>query len=243
MTDENVVEEDSETENIDELFKEETEDEVTEVTETEEETKGETEVEEKSETDETAPPAEEEPKLVPIAALHNKARLVQELREENEKLKGQIPQTDDKPDMYENPEEYEKWVESKAEAKYLEKQQEMETKRVDDSRSLMLESHQDYMEKEDVFMFVARNNQPLIDEMLSSPNPAQFAYEKGGEYLKTQEDTIRAKILAESSNESQSSETPAKVAPSLASATAKGTNSVEVEEEETLDDMFEDQKY
>jgi len=235
-----------EAEDFEEVFKEETE----ETVETEEtELKGETEVnEETQETEETAPPADkeeikDEPKLVPIAALHDKARRVQELREENEKLKSQIPQSEQKPDMYEDPEGYEKWVEAKAEAKFLEQQEAKEMERLQDSRSTMLESHTDYLEVEEVFMFMSRNNQPLTDEMLSNPNPANFAYEKGKAYLKGQEDTIRAKILAESSSETTETTTETSIAPSLASATDAGSNTTQVEKEETMDEMFEDQGY
>jgi hypothetical protein len=242
MTDENEA---LEADDLDEIFEDETEESVTETEETE--VKGETDETETQESDEPAPPADkesEEPKLVPIAALHDKARRVQELREENEKLKSQIPQTEQKPDMYEDPEAYEAWVEAKAEEKFLLKQQAAETERLETSRSEMLESHEDYVEKEDIFLFMVSKDPSLTDEMLSSSNPAKFAYEKGNEFLKQQEDALRAKILAESSSEDSDDVEvpPKKVAPSLASASAP-PNTVKIEQDEDLDDMFADQAY
>lgn len=242
MTDENTAE----AEDFDEIFKDEsteTEDESSE--ESNEEVKGETDETETQESDETAPPAdkEPEPKLVPIAALHDKARRVQELREENEKLKSQIPQTEQKPDMYEDPEGYEAYVEAKVEEKFLAKKIEDENERLEKSRNNMIENHTDYLDVEDVFMFRSRNNKTLVDEMLASVDPAKFAYEKGKAYLKEQKDALRAELLAENSEDIDKPTSKKTVAPSLASATDAGSNTVQVEKEESMDEMFGDQKY
>jgi hypothetical protein len=236
MTDEAT--QDSKLDEFEESFEGEEETETAEVTEVTEEieTKGE---EDEVVVPETEPPAEKEPKLVPIAALLDTRRKLDETRKEVESLRGQIPKSDEKPDPIEDPEGFEKWVRADALAEVQLKQQADEKERLDTSRSAMLESHDDYMDKEGVFMFMARNNQPLIDEMLNNPNPAAFAYEKGKEYLTQQKAALRAEILAEAG---ESTETIVPKVPSLASASAP-TNTIHVEKDEDIDEMFEDQKY
>lgn len=242
---------------IDELFENEPED-----AEAEEESKeeakpddaegsaGEEDTEGKTEEDsdkESGPPTDEKPKLVPIAALHDERRKAQELKKENEALKSKIPQDDQKPDMYDDPEAYELWVERKAEQKVANAQSAEFAERVEISRGKMLEAHEDYQEAESVFYVLASQDETLKREMFASPDPAQFAYEEGKAYMKGLEDAAEVRFLARNKDPDEPSKEPedtkiAKV-PSLAKATAQASNSTPVEKDEDLDDMFEDQVY
>lgn len=230
-------EEDS-SEDLDEIFEDEEKPEDPELV-GEDEPKDEEKSEEKSEEESETPP---EPTLVPIAALLDERHKRQVLREENEKLKSQIPQTEQKPDMYEDPEGYEAWVLANAEQKVLDKQSAAFADLVESSRSSMLEKHEDYQKIEEVFYILANSDEDLKQEMFRSQDPAQFAYIKGKEYLDAQRENLRAEILAET--EDKPPEKPGLIkAPNLASATAQSSNSVEVEKDEDLNDMFEDQVY
>jgi len=218
-------------EDIDTLFEGETEEaeeteEVEEVEEAEEETKGETE--------ESAPPADNEPKLVPLAVVHDERRKTQELKAEVERLKSQLPQDDDAPDPMEDLEGYNAYQRTKWEKEALQE-------RIEKSRNKMLEEKPDYTDLENIFMVLSAQTPSLVEELNIHPDPARFAYEKGKAYLDNQKEMLRAEILSEQSPEPE--EKPKVRTPNLATATAQASNTTPIEEEEAMDEMFGDMPY
>ena len=59
--------------------------------------------------------------------------------------------------------------------------------RINMSTELMKDKHDDYADMEAVFLDMAKKNPELISEMVKSPNPAKFAYNKAKESLDFQE--------------------------------------------------------
>jgi len=222
---------------VDNLFEDKSE-ETVETTEETEEVKGETE----AEAPESEPPSDEEPKLVPIAAMHDYKRKWQEEKEAREKAESLIPREEVKaPDMYEDPEGYKAWVRDEVVREEEEKNINALKTKVDSSRSAMLESKEDYEEKEKAFMMLTMYDQSLSDKMHSSEDPALFAYERGAEYL----ESLVPKATTEEPVEAEEPEEKAPIVkgPRLATATSMASNTKPVEKEEGFDEMFEDQKY
>lgn len=54
--------------------------------------------------------------------------------------------------------------------------------RINLSRELMIDKHDDYEAMENVFVEIAKQNPLLVQEMNNSPNPAKFAYMKAKEH-------------------------------------------------------------
>lgn len=234
MTDE--TESVEETETLDNIFEDETPEE-TEAPETTETTEVTEETEEVT-GEEPAPPADEEPTLVPIAAVHDYRRREKLLKDEISDLKSKVPQTDELPDPYEDLAAYDAAKEKQWEQKQFDKQQAQFKEKLETSKATMLEKHDDYLTHERTFMFMVQQDPTLTQQMVDSADPALFAYEKGKEYTMSQKEALRAEILAETSPETA----PKPPAPSLATATAP-TNTVQVETLDDLGDMFGDQDY
>lgn len=221
---------------LNDVFEEDSNEETTEVTEkveteeTEDKAEeGEEKVEEVSnETEETA---STEPKMVPLAALQDERRKRQERDRELEDLRSRLPKSSDEPDMYEDPEAWKEWNRNQIIAEETEKQSQIMEQRINESREKMLESKSDFLQKENAFLVAVQQDPNLTQQMLSSLDPAKFAYEKGEEFIKSLVDPTEIKDVKPKSPVS------------LANVSAKGANTVEVEEEESFDEMFADQKY
>lgn len=207
--------------------------------------------------EETATPADEKPKSVPIAALHDERRKRKLAEDENESLRRQIPQGEDtaEPDRFDEPEAHDEWMRNKWQSKQDADSQAAFIASVEDSRSAALAAHDDFLEIEDVFYGLANRDESLKREMFDSKDPATFAYEKGKEHLASQREKLRDELIAEGYTKadadevsdavitSETKETPKKKVPSLATATAAASNSTQVEKEEDINDMFGDQAY
>ena len=191
----------------------------------------------------------EEPTLVPIAALHDERRKREALTKENEDLKGQLPQDElDAPDMYDDPEGYKRWVREQVRTEDL-------NERISTSRAQMLEAEEDYGVMEQTFMILAGKDSTLIDKMQASPEPAKFAYDTAKEFANTErqklKDEVRKELLAEQGKsdpdpeltEEQKRNKSAVETPNLATAAATEKNTVHVESDEGLDEVFADIKY
>jgi len=239
---------------VDEVFEDETETNEPEekVVEGEvvEEVTGE-ESEEKSE-EETEPPADKEPTMVPIAALHDTRRKLDEARERAEALEKQIPVKDEAPDMYEDPDGYKLFVKNQALAEVQAEQNAVYEARVEKSRSSMLEKHEDYEQMEKTFVFLTGFDETLISDMKANVDPAQFAYDKAKEYMVAQKEVLISELIAsgeytkKEAEEEAEEQTEEKVvnAPSLAKATSVASNTHPVEKDyANVDEMFGDQKY
>lgn len=124
------------------------------------------------------------------------------------------------------------------------------------SRDLMIDTREDFIEKEKVFMgLVADEEGNITDESLfrkfqNAPNPARFAYNHAKEHLEVQElrspeyrEKLKAEIRAELEAELKGKKPKSAVdVPDLTKATAAASNSTPVEELTELSDMFRDSK-
>ncbi len=124
------------------------------------------------------------------------------------------------------------------------------------SRDLMIDTREDFIEKEKVFMgLVADEAGNITDESLfrkfqNAPNPARFAYNHAKEHLEVQElkspeyrEKLKAEIRAELEAERKEKKPKsATEVPDLTKATAAASNSTAVEELTELSDMFRDSK-
>jgi len=214
-------------------------------------------VEEEEGEEDSAPPAEKIPKSIPIAALHDERRKVKQLREENETLRQQIPKADaGAPDRFEDPEGYDSWLKGEWQKEQDAKAHTEYVASVEKSRGDMLSEHEDYIEVEQIFYVLAQQDPSLTQDMMDSNDPAKFAYEKGKEWQDGQREKLIANLIADGYTKSDASdisdaeiisETAEKVkkvkTPNLATATAAASNTVRVEKEEDIADMFEDQSY
>lgn len=240
-----MTDEIQETEEKDEL---ETYFEGQETTEVETEVEEEPETEDNPETEETETEVESETttdkenKSVPLAALLDERGKAQKYKEELEKLREQIPTKDEEPDIYEDPEGWKEWNRNKILSEQRAEIENERSTRINQSRSKMLETHEDYAVLEKVFELMSVEDPSLVNEMLNHPDPASFAYEKAKAY--------KAEVLKSLSGETEETETEsqkrnktATQMPNLATATAKGRTIPDVEKEEDIEDVFADQTY
>lgn len=201
------------------------------------EPEGKAEVDSETKDDKTELPADKEPTLVPLAALKDERRKRQQLKEENENLRGQLPQLDEEPDPLDDPDAWKAYQSKKIEQGFLDKQQVALNEKVEEARSSALEKYPDYQEKEKVFMVLSALNPELSEKIASDPtNSAEFAYETANTYLESLKPSEKEELISETEK------TPRTKVPSLATATASASNSVQIEKDDD-DDMFEDQTY
>lgn len=193
--------------------------------------------------EESEPPADEEPTSVPIAALHDERRKSKAAKEELAQYKAKYDTDEDAPDPAENPEAYEKHIETKVEKR-------LHQDRINTSREAMLEKHDNYEQMEKTFLVLAGIEPNLIKEMNDSSNPALFAYEKGKGYFDEQRELLRKEIEAEG-KDGEDEEDPSKAEkkkasalkmPNLTKAAADGRNSdqKEIDNPEDLGAVFDD---
>lgn len=161
-----------------------------------------------------APPASkenQEPESWTKAAVLDERRKRQEAQSETQALRKQLEEKDVRPDVFEDQEAAFQHLENKMNKARLED-------RVTMSREFMLTLKDDYPDMEVVFTDLAKEDSELTRMMLSSPNPAKFAYDtarKHQEWKKVQnvdeykanlEKEIRAKIEKESKEEQEKSQ-------------------------------------
>lgn len=239
MTDQALAEEPT-IENLDSIFEGEPEAQTEEVTE---EAPQETEGEESEQSEEAETPTAEEKKSVPLSAFMGVKDELKQTKELLKQYKEQVAEPDaDAPDPVEDPKGYEAHIK----AKVLKEERE---ERINDSRSKALETYEDYLEKEKVFMFLASQDQSLVNEMNESNNPAQFAYDKAKAYQQEQRDAIRAELESELKKDVKEDVKPSEAevrkknaveVPDLTKAAAQGSNSEPQVKKESLEDVLAD---
>lgn len=198
-------------------------------------------------TAETEQPASSEPEkkeksketLVPKAALLDERRKRQALEDRLSELEKLIPkQEDEAPDPYRDLNAYNEYQRKKWEREQIENAKKERISKIEKRRTELLEQNEDFLEAERVFELLSIRDPSLGKELMESPDPVSFAYEKGKTYIK--EVLSPAKVLStEMPDETESK--PRK--PNLAKMTAGATNKVEVDSEPTLKGVFADQDY
>jgi hypothetical protein len=195
--------------------------------------------EEPVEIPEESEPVGQEPKLVPIKALHDKARKVKELREELEKVKSQIPKNDQEPDMYEDPEGWKAYQRRMLEQESVQEQSRAFEERLEASE-LAMASEPNYEKVKTVFAGFANQDKSLAKQLFDHPDPARFAYEKGLEFINEIQGKKAEAVVTDKEIEAITSKV---VTPSLAKATAAIPNTTQTEKLIELDDMFGKMSY
>ena len=237
--------------NDDEVETEETE--TTETKATTETEKGEEEDSKGKETEEPESKKVEAPSTE-TAGLQAALLAERHKRQKAEKKLKSLEEPETVPDPIEDPEGYSEHISAKADKNLL-------SAKIDLSRDLMMDSKDDYLEKEKVFMgLIGEGNdgefvvtdQSLHDRFKSSKNPASFAYKHAVKHLDVEaksapdyEEKLTARIKAEILAEMDEAGTgkPALKAvdvPDLTKAAA-GSNSESVEKEDDLGDIFGDE--
>ena len=232
--------EDTQTQTIDELFDADTAEQVEETDDkTEDESEESDDAEDESEDDAETTSAREE--SVPVKALTEERRKRQSAEKRVKELEGQLRPKDKIPDPIDDPEGYVKYNEKRFSAEAFRTKANL-------SRDVMIDTKDDYIEKEAIFVKLAKERPYLKQQMMEHPNPAKFAYNTALEHLeieKYRDPDYREKLKAELREEilKEKGGKPAKKSaldvPDLTKAAAAGKNSDSVEKEETLDDMFE----
>ncbi len=142
---------------------------------------------------ETKPDPVEGFKATALAERQKRQAAEQQLRHMQEEMQKQQP----KPDFWENPEGILDQIQAGLQAQIHKTQTDM-------SVELMRTLHDDYNEKEAVFIDMAQKNPILIHQMNQSSNPAKYAYDYVTEQQRLAEmkdpgykDKLRAEIRAE----------------------------------------------
>lgn len=177
--------------------------------------------------------------LVPKAALLDERRKRQALEDRLEKLEKLVPkQEDEAPDPYRDLDKYNEFQRKKWEREQIDNSRKDRMSKIEKRRTELLEQNPDFEEAERVFEILSIRDPNLGRELMESPDPVSFAYEKGRTYIK--EVLSPAKVLStEMPDEIEAK--PKK--PNLAKATAGATNKVDVDNEPTLKGVFADQDY
>ncbi len=209
--------------------------------ETEEVEETEAKAEEETTETEVVTPTTEQSGL--YAALQAERKKRQEAEERLAKKEPEVV-----PDPMDDPEGYAKHIEQKADKGLLET-------RISLSRDLMMDSKDDYLEKEKVFMGMIMDDEgkvidkTLHEKFLASSNPAKFTYDTAKEHLEIQElkspdyrdklkAEIRAELLAEMKVPEIKSVKPTEV-PNLTKASEAGSNTEKAESEITeMSELF-----
>lgn len=203
--------------------------------------------------EEPAPPADEESQWTKTMAIDER-RKRQAAEERLRDLEARLSQQEaapakERPDVFEDAEGAFKHTEETFEQRIV-------NERVNMSRSMMEMMHDDYSDMEQAFIALAKDNPALANQMYASANPAKFAYDTAKQHSEIQKFSdpnyaenlkaqIRAEVLAELKEDAKPTEaeirnqTAANVT-NLSTTTAKGGNTVNVEQLDDLDDMFGD---
>lgn len=231
------------------------EDNQTEETEAEEvaakadETKTEATEAKEVEGEKAATPADEsdDGPTVPVKALKDERQKRQAAVEENKFLKEQIAKLrGSKAQDEEETETPEPEKSEEAEASPKDATEWNLTVKFD--RKRMMRDHEDYVEKEKLFIEIAKKNQFYAQKMRESEYPAEYAYKTASDYLEAQKLSdpeylaeLRKKAMPEPEEEETPEEKRKKSAvkvPDLTKASAKGKNTLEPESKAGLDDAL-----
>ena len=227
--------------------------------ETTEDSKGETTAQENDQVDESKDAAKEteskdeskdqddeelEKNQWTFQAVKDERRKRQELEKQLKELqdKSEPKEKEQRPDVFDNQEAFAKSIEDKVSNKILQA-------KVDMARDMMIESHKDYEQMEQLFINeVANTNPSLIDKAKQAANPAKFVYEQAKKFKAFQDfespdkmrESLRAEIRAELESEmnqaeKSKSDNTSNLKPSLAKARATDNNPFVAE---TLDTIF-----
>lgn len=144
--------------------------------------------------------------MVPKRAVIDERRKRQELERELAALRAQlndaVPKQPARPDVFEDQEGAFNYVESVIEQRTL-------LNRIEMSRELMMDQHQDYEDAEEQFVELAKADPSLVQKMRAAPLPAKFVYQyvKRHQQMQEMQDIeaykakleaeIRAKVMAE----------------------------------------------
>lgn len=202
------------------------------------------------EASESGPPSDKKPSdTVPMAALIAE-------RQKRQQAEARLRKQEEKPlpDPIEDPEGYAKTLQGRNDAAIA-------SMRIEISRDSMLSAHEDYEEKEAVFVSMVQDEDgnikdaSLHKEFLKATNPARFAYEKASKYLEVERlkdpayiDKLVEERTAQRLEELEASlraelglgKKPKAPAPDLISATAAGKNTVEKIADGGLDEVMAD---
>ena len=172
-------------------------------------------------------------------------------RQEAEKKLKDIEKPETVPDPIEDPTGYADYIGAKSDKNLL-------STKIELSRDLMMDSKEDYIEKEKVFMdLIGTNNDEgvfiisdssLFQKFQEAKSPARFAYDHAVQYLDVQaksdpeyREKLKAEILEELQKEIKEKDEGVKATdvPNLTKASA-GSNTTQVEKLVDLEDMFEE---
>lgn len=201
--------------------------------------------------DSTSESESTEDKSVPLAALlderDKRQKIAKELEERDAKIAelSKQPETE-RPDVFED-----------QDGAFQHIEQMLNTARAEDrfalSRDFMSMLKDDYEDKEQAFMDIAKDTPSLREELWKSPNPARFAYETAVKHERLKEldnvDEVKDKMRAELREEvkaelqaelDQEQESTAKKRDAITPSLAKGrsTSGLETAEEDDLDDVL-----
>jgi hypothetical protein len=146
--------------------------------------------------DETEVKAEVEPESWTKKAVIDERRKRQALEAELAALKESIPKRDvidARLDVLEDPDGFSEAISSRIEKAAIET-------RINLSREMMIDRHDDYEEKEQIFIEYAKEHPELQQQALKSSNPAKFVYEeakKFQEFQQIKDGTYVEKLKAE----------------------------------------------
>lgn len=141
---------------------------------------------------EAAPPAAETPKVdppsdhVPVKALQEERRKRQELEKRLADLEQAKP-AEVKPNLFEDPDNWEKALDARLESRLSAVRQESEQKFLVLVEQAAKARHTDFEDMARVFAETARATPGLIDEARTAPDPAEFIYQAGRNLKRVQE--------------------------------------------------------
>lgn len=143
----------------------------------------------------TAPEAsEKEPEDWQYKAYKDERSKRQERDAKIQELEAKLAEKTKIPDVFEDQDGFVNSLRS-------EMQEQVTNIRTDLSRQMMMSLHDDYQEKEDIFVKLAEESPELLTQLRQSSNPAKFAYDqakKHEEFKQMQDvDSYKAKIRAE----------------------------------------------
>lgn len=231
---------------IDSAFEEEVEETAEEVVEPEKEETTEPEEVEETESDDEPKDESEETKesaAFKQAYLDEKGKR-QRLEERISELESLVPrQEEELPDPFEDPEGYKEAIKAQARREVEEEANRNRMKRIEERRTEMLETKEDFTQMEQIFDILSVRNPEIRQGMFESSDPVGYAYEKAKAY---HDEVMKPEkvLTTEMPDESEFDEKPKpKSKPNLAKASAGASNKVEVEKDESLGDVFADQSY
>lgn len=143
---------------------------------------------------EAAPPAAEKPPEdkpppdhVPTRALQDERRKRQELERELAELRQKAEATTAKPNLFEDPDSWEKALDERVEKKLAGVREQSEQRFLALVEQAAKARHKDFEDMAVVFAETAKTTPGLIDEARNAPDPAEFIYQAGRNLKRVQE--------------------------------------------------------